>query len=131
MRERGIPRHGYEVRLEGEPVAEVTSGSFAPFLKDNIGLLIPPVLLGTALAVAVLLNRLTLGTALVAYALSWLLPGLWWWSQAGVWARHDGSVHRRRDQRGSAFIVDLHEDGVSRDDVRAGVANRQIRLSEQ
>jgi aminomethyltransferase len=35
---RGIARHGYPVFLGEEPVGAVTSGSFAPFLRKNIGL---------------------------------------------------------------------------------------------
>jgi aminomethyltransferase len=35
---RGIARHGYPVLLDGEPVGQVTSGSFAPHLQKNIGL---------------------------------------------------------------------------------------------
>jgi len=35
---RGIPRHGYKVEHEGEEIGEVTSGSFSPSLKENIGL---------------------------------------------------------------------------------------------
>jgi aminomethyltransferase len=35
---RGIARHGYPVRLADESVGTVTSGSYAPFLKKNIGL---------------------------------------------------------------------------------------------
>jgi len=38
MSGRGIARHGYPVCLEGEEIGRVTSGSFAPFLKKNIGL---------------------------------------------------------------------------------------------
>jgi aminomethyltransferase len=38
MADRGIPRHGYPVRLDGEPQGAVTSGTFAPFLKKSIGL---------------------------------------------------------------------------------------------
>ncbi len=38
LRERGIPRHGYPIRVGGEPFGEVTSGGFAPFLKKSIGL---------------------------------------------------------------------------------------------
>ncbi len=38
MRERGIPRHGYPIRIEGAPFGEVTSGGYAPFLKKSIGL---------------------------------------------------------------------------------------------
>ena len=36
MIDRGIARHGHRVLLDGEPAGEVTSGSFAPFLKKNI-----------------------------------------------------------------------------------------------
>jgi aminomethyltransferase len=35
---RGIARHGHPVLLGGETVGAVTSGSYAPFLKKNIGL---------------------------------------------------------------------------------------------
>jgi aminomethyltransferase len=35
---RGIARHGYPVLLGGKTVGAVTSGSYAPFLKKNIGL---------------------------------------------------------------------------------------------
>ncbi len=38
MRERGIAREGYLVRVEGAAAGVVTSGSYAPFLKKNIGL---------------------------------------------------------------------------------------------
>ena len=35
---REIPRHGYSVFVDAVLVGNVTSGSFAPFLKTNIGL---------------------------------------------------------------------------------------------
>ena len=35
---RAIARHGYRALVEGSPVGGVTSGTFAPFLKKNIGL---------------------------------------------------------------------------------------------
>jgi aminomethyltransferase len=38
LTERGIPRHGYPVRLDGQPVSAVTSGTFAPYLQKSIGL---------------------------------------------------------------------------------------------
>jgi glycine cleavage system T protein (aminomethyltransferase) len=38
MTGRGIPRHGYPLRVDGGEVGCVTSGTFAPFLKKNIGL---------------------------------------------------------------------------------------------
>ncbi len=36
MVDRGIARHGHAVVIDGEARGEVTSGSFAPFLKKNI-----------------------------------------------------------------------------------------------
>jgi len=43
LRDRGIPRSEYPVRVAGEPFGEVTSGGFAPFLKKSIGLTyLPP-----------------------------------------------------------------------------------------
>jgi aminomethyltransferase len=36
MMDAGIARQGYPVRIDGEVKGEVTSGSFAPFLKKNI-----------------------------------------------------------------------------------------------
>jgi len=38
MVDRGIARHGYPVFVAGSPSDTVTSGSFAPYLKKNIGL---------------------------------------------------------------------------------------------
>ena len=38
MIDRGIPRHGFEIEQEGGPLGHVTSGSFSPTLKKNIGL---------------------------------------------------------------------------------------------
>jgi aminomethyltransferase len=38
MKERGIPRHGYEVTLLGEKIGVVTTGYLSPTLKKNIGL---------------------------------------------------------------------------------------------
>lgn len=38
MKEKGIPRHGYEVAYKGEKVGVVTTGYFSPTLKKNIGL---------------------------------------------------------------------------------------------
>lgn len=37
MRERGIPRHGYEVAVNGNPIGFVTTGYFSPTLRKNIG----------------------------------------------------------------------------------------------
>jgi aminomethyltransferase len=42
MTDRGIARHGYPVLLGDRPVGPVTSGSFAPFLQKNIGLVYLP-----------------------------------------------------------------------------------------
>jgi len=36
--DRGIPRHGYNIRKNGKKIGEVTSGSFSPSLNENIGL---------------------------------------------------------------------------------------------
>ena len=38
MVDRGIPRHGYPVLVDGQEYGPVTSGTFAPFLKKPIGL---------------------------------------------------------------------------------------------
>lgn len=38
MLDRGIARHGYEVRIDGKPVGSVTSGTQTPFLKKAIGM---------------------------------------------------------------------------------------------
>jgi len=35
---RGIPRHGYKIKADGNIIGEVTSGSFSPTLEENIGL---------------------------------------------------------------------------------------------
>jgi aminomethyltransferase len=43
MQGRAIPRHGYPVLREGGRIGEVTSGTFAPFLKKRIGLAYVPV----------------------------------------------------------------------------------------
>jgi len=43
MVDRGIARHDYPVRHEGTTIGRVTSGTFAPYLKKNIGLAyVPP-----------------------------------------------------------------------------------------
>lgn len=42
MVDRGIARHGYPAIVDGKPVGPVTSGSFAPYLKKNIGLVYLP-----------------------------------------------------------------------------------------
>ncbi len=38
MKDRGIPRHGYEVLAKGEKIGVVTTGYLSPTLKKNIGL---------------------------------------------------------------------------------------------
>ncbi len=56
LTERGIPRHGYPVLLDGSAVATVTSGTFAPYLQKSIGLCYLPTsraVVGTELAVDV------------------------------------------------------------------------------
>ncbi len=40
---KGVPRHGYKVIVEGKHYSEVTSGTFAPFLKKPIGLTYLPI----------------------------------------------------------------------------------------
>ena len=40
MIERGIPRHGYPVFVQGEKVGEVTTGTQSPTLKKNVGLVL-------------------------------------------------------------------------------------------
>jgi aminomethyltransferase len=54
MVERGIPRHGHPVVLDGQTVSNVTSGTFAPFLQKGIGLAYLPAAraaVGTDLAI--------------------------------------------------------------------------------
>lgn len=48
MVDKGIPRHGYPVFHNGEEVGVVTSGSYAPYLKKNIGLAYLPIELAKA-----------------------------------------------------------------------------------
>ncbi len=38
MLERGIPRHGYALSHDGDPIGQVTSGGYAPTLDSYIGL---------------------------------------------------------------------------------------------
>lgn len=38
MVDRGIPRHGYKIKMNDKEVGEVTSGSYSPTLDENIGL---------------------------------------------------------------------------------------------
>ncbi len=38
MDERAIPRHGHEVKVDGETTGEVTSGGVSPTLNQNIGM---------------------------------------------------------------------------------------------
>jgi len=38
MVERGVARHGYPVSVDGQVAGEVTSGTYAPFLRKNLGL---------------------------------------------------------------------------------------------
>ena len=48
--DRRAPRHGFELRLNGQSVGEVTSGTFAPSLSCGIGLgYIPIAMVSTGL----------------------------------------------------------------------------------
>ena len=38
MIDKGVPRQGYEVQVEGKNAGYITSGSFSPTLKKNIAL---------------------------------------------------------------------------------------------
>jgi aminomethyltransferase len=38
LQERGFPRHGYEVRVDGQGAGEVTSGTVSPSLEKGVGL---------------------------------------------------------------------------------------------
>lgn len=38
MKDKGIPRHGYEVEVDGKKIGFVTTGYYAPTVKKNIGL---------------------------------------------------------------------------------------------
>jgi len=38
MEKKAIPRHGYKILRDGNPIGEVTSGTFSPILKAGIGL---------------------------------------------------------------------------------------------
>jgi aminomethyltransferase len=40
--ERGFPRHGYAVHIDGEPAGEVTSGIVSPMLQQGIGMAYVP-----------------------------------------------------------------------------------------
>jgi aminomethyltransferase len=43
MLKRGIPRHGYEIFLDGKKIGHVTSGTFSPVLQRGIGMgYVPP-----------------------------------------------------------------------------------------
>lgn len=42
MVERGIARHGYPVTLDGAPAGIVTSGTYGPFIRKNVGLVYLP-----------------------------------------------------------------------------------------
>ncbi len=54
MRDRGIARDGYPVWMEGQLVGKVTSGSYAPFLKKNLGLAyVPPPCAGVGRAMEI------------------------------------------------------------------------------
>lgn len=40
--ERGFPRHGYAVHIDGEPAGEVTSGIVSPMLQQGVGMAYVP-----------------------------------------------------------------------------------------
>lgn len=42
LRERGFPRHGYDVLFQGTPVSKVTSGVVSPMLEQGIGMAYVP-----------------------------------------------------------------------------------------
>lgn len=42
LKDRGFPRHGYEVRFNGQAAGEVTSGTVSPMLDQGIGLAYVP-----------------------------------------------------------------------------------------
>ena len=66
MVDRGIARHGYPVRLEGRVVGQVTSGTFAPFVKKNIGLAyVPPDLSGVGARFSVAIRERDAAAAVV------------------------------------------------------------------
>jgi aminomethyltransferase len=43
LEEKGIPRHGYPVLVDGKPVSQVTSGTLSPTLQQPIGMAYLPV----------------------------------------------------------------------------------------
>jgi aminomethyltransferase len=43
MVDKGIARHGYPVVDNGKEIGYISSGSFAPYLKKNIGLAYLPI----------------------------------------------------------------------------------------
>ena len=45
LRDRGVPRHGYDCYAGGEKVGHVTSGTHAPFLEKPLGMAYLPVAL--------------------------------------------------------------------------------------
>ncbi len=44
---RGIARHGHPVHIGGQPEGTVTSGTYAPFLRKNLGLCYLPTSVAT------------------------------------------------------------------------------------
>ncbi len=46
--EKGFPRHGYRVRVDGQDAGEVTSGTMSPSLGTGIGMAYVPAAAGTA-----------------------------------------------------------------------------------
>ncbi len=63
---RGIARHGYPLVHNGEECGRVTSGSFAPYLKKNIGLgYLPPELSPVGTEIAVLIRGMEVPAIIV------------------------------------------------------------------
>jgi len=48
MIDRGVARHGYTVARDGRVVGQVTSGTYAPFIRKNVGLAYLPVEMAAA-----------------------------------------------------------------------------------
>ena len=63
---RGIAREKYPVEKDGQPLGTVTSGSYAPFLKKNIGLAYLPTDLSTpGTEIGVIIREKSVGAQVV------------------------------------------------------------------
>jgi len=66
MVDRGIARHGHTVRFEGRDVGRVTSGTYGPYVKKNIGLAyVPPDLAGVGARFSVAIRERDTAAAVV------------------------------------------------------------------